>query len=217
MFYVFEIVLLSLGCVLLVVYGAQIMWEATSKYRGLILLMGVLLISVGTCKTISRNRDWYSREYLLRSVSNIHIGCHVFFFLVFPRGLQYLPIFHYRAGLKVLPHNAKMHYNFGNFLRDSLKHDTATLHYREALRLVSLELQICNGLIWADIRLTMFIIIPSSSSFSFYRLWPSYASAHNNLGTLVNNVESAERHFLSAILYASEHINAHFNLGQLYL
>lgn len=89
---------------LLVAYGAQIMWEATSKCRGFIILMGILLITVGTCKTITRNRDWYSRECLLR------------------------------AGLRVLPHNAKMHYNFGNFLKDSLKHETATLHYREALR-----------------------------------------------------------------------------------
>lgn len=50
-----------------------------------------------------------------------------------------------------------------------------------------------------------------------YRLWPTYASAHNNLGTLVNNFEVAERHFLSAIMYASSHVNAHFNLAQLYM
>lgn len=97
--------------------------------------------------------------------------------------------------------------------------------------------------------------------FSRFRLWPTYASAHNNLGesisykilfifdrirfnsnrnlirksnkkitkrnslfankqnlgTLVNNLDIAENHFLSAILYASSHVNAHFNLGQLYL
>lgn len=49
------------------------------------------------------------------------------------------------------------------------------------------------------------------------RLWPTYASAHNNLGTLVNNLDVAENHFLSAIMYASTHVNAHYNLGQLYL
>lgn len=75
-----------------------------SKYR-FIILMGILLITAAfTCKTITRNRDWYSRECLLR------------------------------AGLRVLPHNAKMHYNFGNFLKDSFQHDTAKQHYREALR-----------------------------------------------------------------------------------
>lgn len=106
----------SLGCVLLVVYGAQIMWETMSKYRSFIILMGILLITVGTCKTITRNRDWYSRENLLI------------------------------AGLRVLPHNAKMHYNFGNFLKDRLFHQGSTtpaglqtkaqarIHYREAIR-----------------------------------------------------------------------------------
>lgn len=74
-----------------------------------------------------------------------------------------------------------MHYNFGNFLRDSSQSDQAVAHYREALR-----------------------------------LWPTYASAHNNIGTLMGEFETAEYHFLEAIKYSSEHINAHYNLGQLY-
>lgn len=48
------------------------------------------------------------------------------------------------------------------------------------------------------------------------RLWPSYASAHNNLGTLLPSSEMAEQHFLAAIRYSSDHINAHYNLGKLY-
>lgn len=40
----------------------------------------------------------------------------------------------FRAGLKALPHNAKMHYNFANFLRDSTQLEQAAFHYREALR-----------------------------------------------------------------------------------
>jgi hypothetical protein len=39
-----------------------------------------------------------------------------------------------RAGLKALPHNAKLHYNFANFLRDTGQLDLAAKHYREALR-----------------------------------------------------------------------------------
>lgn len=54
-------------------------------------------------------------------------------------------------------------------------------------------------------------------SYSFvYRLWPSYASAHNNLGTLVENESEAENHFLLALRYSTDHVNAHYNLGQLY-
>lgn len=49
-----------------------------------------------------------------------------------------------------------------------------------------------------------------------YRLWPTYASAHNNLGTMLKDNYEAEKHFLAAIRYASKHVNAHFNLGQLY-
>lgn len=81
----------------------------------------------------------------------------------------------------MLPHNAKMHYNFGNFKRDSADIEAAKHHYYEALR-----------------------------------LWPSYASAHNNLGTLLDSPDMAEQHFLQAIRFSTEHINAHYNLGKLY-
>lgn len=39
-----------------------------------------------------------------------------------------------RAGLKTLPHNAKMHYNWANYQRDVGDTQTAVNHYREALR-----------------------------------------------------------------------------------
>lgn len=80
-----------------------------------------------------------------------------------------------------LPHNAKMHYNYANFLRDSARPELAKSHYHRALK-----------------------------------LWPTYASAHNNLGTLLSNEQEAEQHFLAAIRYSSDHVNAHYNLGQLY-
>uniref|UniRef100_A0A182QU00 Uncharacterized protein n=1 Tax=Anopheles farauti TaxID=69004 RepID=A0A182QU00_9DIPT len=141
----------SMGCLILVVYGAQRLWERSERLRKPILLLTIVLLAAGCLKTIVRNQDWSSREALLRS------------------------------GLKTLPHNAKMHYNFGNFLRDSAQPEPAIAHYREALR-----------------------------------LWPTYASAHNNIGTLMPQFATAEYHFREAIKYASEHINAHYNLGQLY-
>lgn len=96
--------------------------------------------------------------------------------------LYYLYYTHpHRSGIRVLPHNAKMHYNYANYLRDSSKSNEAINHYQEALD-----------------------------------LWPTYASAHNNLGTLMKDQHIAEYHFLEAIKYSKEHINAHFNLGQLY-
>ncbi|KAF7282118.1 hypothetical protein GWI33_003233 [Rhynchophorus ferrugineus] len=141
----------SLGCILLVVYGFQIIWNNYAKHRQTLLCL-ITLVLVSSClRTVIRNRDWRSRESLLRS------------------------------GLQTLPHNAKMHYNYANFLRDSSRHELAKSHYYMALK-----------------------------------LWPTYASAHNNLGTILKNNHEAEKHFLAAIKYASNHVNAHFNLGQLY-
>lgn len=48
------------------------------------------------------------------------------------------------------------------------------------------------------------------------KLWPHYASAFNNLGTLIEDIDAQEQHFLAAIHFSNRHINAHFNLGQLY-
>ncbi|XP_015513359.1 protein O-mannosyl-transferase TMTC1 [Neodiprion lecontei] len=140
----------SVGSILLTVYGAQVTWTAVPRRRSLITAGVVLLLASGCCRTVLRNRDWTSRETLLRS------------------------------GLRTLPHNAKMHYNFANFLRDSSQPERAIIHYHLAL--------------W---------------------LWPTYASAHNNLGTLTVG-EEAEQHFLSAINAQPGHVNAHYNLGQLY-
>ncbi|XP_044259420.1 protein O-mannosyl-transferase TMTC1-like [Tribolium madens] len=141
----------SLGCTLLVVYGIQILWTSYSKHRQTIICCVMLLLTTNCLRTVVRNRDWRSRESLLR------------------------------AGLMTLPHNAKMHYNYANFLRDSARPELAKSHYHRALK-----------------------------------LWPTYASAHNNLGTLLSNEQEAEQHFLAAIRYSADHVNAHYNLGQLY-
>ncbi|XP_066592261.1 protein O-mannosyl-transferase TMTC1-like isoform X1 [Prorops nasuta] len=140
----------SIGWILLVVYGIQVTWTAVPRRRSLITVGVVLLLVLGCYKTVIRNKDWTSRETLLR------------------------------AGLRSLPHNAKMHYNFANFLRDTSQPNRAILHYQLAL--------------W---------------------LWPTYASAHNNLGTLTAG-DQAEHHFLAAINAQPGHVNAHYNLGQLY-
>lgn len=47
-------------------------------------------------------------------------------------------------------------------------------------------------------------------------MWPSYASAHNNLGTLLKDPHEAEMHFKLAIRFSKDHLNAHYNLGKMY-
>ncbi|XP_049821473.1 protein O-mannosyl-transferase TMTC1-like [Aethina tumida] len=141
----------SLGFILLVVYGVQTMWHTCTNHRQTIIFFIMLTLTASSLRTALRNKDWRSRESLLR------------------------------AGLMTLPHNAKMHYNYANFLRDSARPELAKAHYHNALN-----------------------------------LWPTYASAHNNLGTLLEDKQQAEQHFLAAIRYSGDHVNAHYNLGQLY-
>lgn len=47
------------------------------------------------------------------------------------------------------------------------------------------------------------------------RLWPDHASAHNNLGTLVDDPLVAKFHFMEAIRINPVHARAHFNMGNL--
>ncbi|XP_066930231.1 protein O-mannosyl-transferase TMTC1-like isoform X1 [Clytia hemisphaerica] len=58
-----------------------------------------------TSKTISYNRVWKTRETL------------------------------FRAGVHTLPHNAKAHYNYANFLKDENRTEQAVYHYKKAVEL----------------------------------------------------------------------------------
>ncbi|CAG0883981.1 unnamed protein product [Darwinula stevensoni] len=108
------------------------------------------LLGCFTWRTLARNQDWSSRETLFLS------------------------------GLRSIPQNAKMHYNYANLQKDLGEMDRALLHYQEAIR-----------------------------------LWPSYASAHNNLATLLENETQAEFHYILALKYHPDHPNALINLSRL--
>lgn len=41
-----------------------------------------------------------------------------------------------RSGIQTLPHNAKVHYNYANFLKDKGQNQAAIRHYKTALRSV---------------------------------------------------------------------------------
>ncbi|XP_050681593.1 protein O-mannosyl-transferase TMTC1-like [Leptidea sinapis] len=141
----------SVGSVIITAYGVQLMWYSKPGSRTFLIVGLAVLAAGGVARTYRRNADWRDRATLLR------------------------------ADIASLPQNAKLHYNLGNFLRETDQHDDAVKHYKEALR-----------------------------------LWPTYASAHNNMGTLVVGTHTAEHHFLLAIMYNKHHVNAHYNLGKLY-
>jgi hypothetical protein len=56
----------SLGMVLLLVYGAQLLWGAFLRQRSLLLCAGMVLLVVFCSRTVARNRDWASRQALIR-------------------------------------------------------------------------------------------------------------------------------------------------------
>lgn len=66
----------SVGCVLLVVYGAQNLWESIPRSRCIIIIMSILLLTAGCFKTLCRNKDWNSRESLLRWVGTTWMSIH---------------------------------------------------------------------------------------------------------------------------------------------
>jgi hypothetical protein len=54
--------------VLLLVYGAQLLWGAFLRQRSLLLCAGIVLLVVFCGRTVARNRDWASRQALIRLV-----------------------------------------------------------------------------------------------------------------------------------------------------
>lgn len=95
-----------MGYILLVVNGVQTIWMKYARHRQSVLSLLILILMAQSLRCLIRNRDWRSRESLLK------------------------------AGILTLPHNAKMHYNYGNFLRDSSQLELAKVHYNTAIRYV---------------------------------------------------------------------------------
>jgi len=132
-------------------------------------LMLLILAASFTAKTCKRNADWANRKTLFES------------------------------GLRSLPTNAKMHYNYANLQKDEGHLERAIDHYRQAIK-----------------------------------LWPNYASAMNNLGTVLlaraeeqqhqqhqqqlsDVVIEAKNYFYGAIRAHPHHVHAHYNLAVLHM
>uniref|UniRef100_A0A6P7GW49 Protein O-mannosyl-transferase TMTC1-like n=1 Tax=Diabrotica virgifera virgifera TaxID=50390 RepID=A0A6P7GW49_DIAVI len=55
----------SLGSILLIVYGIQLLWYRCYFHRQTIICLVILLVVTSCLRTVIRNRDWRSRESLL--------------------------------------------------------------------------------------------------------------------------------------------------------
>ncbi|XP_061617506.1 protein O-mannosyl-transferase TMTC1 isoform X1 [Phyllopteryx taeniolatus] len=107
----------SMGYCILVVHGLSRLFSLVGRWGTTILSASMLLLLLlFSWKTVQQNQVWLSREALFSS------------------------------GIWTLPHNAKVHYNYANFLKDSTRHQEAIYHYSIALRLYPRHASALNNL-----------------------------------------------------------------------
>uniref|UniRef100_A0A4W6EVY4 dolichyl-phosphate-mannose--protein mannosyltransferase n=1 Tax=Lates calcarifer TaxID=8187 RepID=A0A4W6EVY4_LATCA len=107
----------SMGYCILVAHGLSRLCSVVGRWGTTVLSVSMLLLLLlFSWKTVQQNHVWLSREALFRS------------------------------GIQTLPHNAKVHYNYANFLKDSGRHQEAIHHYTTALRLYPRHASAVNNL-----------------------------------------------------------------------
>ncbi|KAK7796405.1 hypothetical protein U0070_002060, partial [Myodes glareolus] len=117
----------SMGYCILFVHGLNKLCAGLSRCGATSLMAStVLLLLLFSWKTVKQNEIWLSREslfswVLLRLTESLSQDDHT---LPSPR-----------SGVQTLPHNAKVHYNYANFLKDQGRNKEAIYHYRTALNL----------------------------------------------------------------------------------
>uniref|UniRef100_A0A673UER9 Protein O-mannosyl-transferase TMTC1 n=1 Tax=Suricata suricatta TaxID=37032 RepID=A0A673UER9_SURSU len=144
----------------------------------------VLLLLLFSWKTVKQNEIWLSRESLFRS------------------------------GVQTLPHNAKVHYNYANFLKDQGRNREAIYHYRTALRLYPRHASALNnlGTLTRD----------TAEARIYYQralqLSPQHSRALFNLGNLLKSQEKKEEAITllkDSIKYGPEFADAYSSLASL--
>ncbi|XP_027700262.1 protein O-mannosyl-transferase TMTC1 isoform X1 [Vombatus ursinus] len=107
----------SMGYCILFVHGLNKLCTWLNRCGAITLIMStLLLLLLFSCKTVKQNEIWLSRESLFRS------------------------------GVETLPHNAKVHYNYANFLKDQGRNGEAIYHYKTALKLYPHHASALNNL-----------------------------------------------------------------------
>ncbi|XP_039456952.1 LOW QUALITY PROTEIN: protein O-mannosyl-transferase TMTC1 [Oreochromis aureus] len=107
----------SMGYCILVAHGLGRLCSSVGRWGTAVLSVSMLLlVLLFSWKTVHQNNVWLSREALFLS------------------------------GIQTLPHNAKVHYNYANFLKDTGRHQEAIHHYATALRLYPRHASAMNNL-----------------------------------------------------------------------
>ncbi|XP_061921597.1 protein O-mannosyl-transferase TMTC1 isoform X2 [Entelurus aequoreus] len=107
----------SMGYCILVVHGLSRLSSLVGRSgTAFVSASMLLLLLLFSWKTFQQNQVWLSREALFSS------------------------------GIRTLPHNAKVHYNYANFLKDNSQYQEAIYHYTIALRLYPRHASAMNNL-----------------------------------------------------------------------
>ncbi|KAM9230730.1 protein O-mannosyl-transferase TMTC1 isoform 3-T3 [Dugong dugon] len=175
----------SMGYCILFVHGLSKLCTWLNRCGATTLIVStVLLLLLFSWKTVKQNEIWLSRESLFRS------------------------------GVQTLPHNAKVHYNYANFLKDQGRNREAIYHYRTALKLYPHHASALNnlGTLTRD----------TAEAKMYYQralqLNPQHNRALFNLGNLLKSQEKKEEAILllkNSIKYGPEFADAYSSLASL--
>ncbi|XP_040828200.1 protein O-mannosyl-transferase TMTC1 isoform X1 [Ochotona curzoniae] len=175
----------SMGYCILFVHGLSKLYTWLNRCGATTMIAStVLLLLLFSWKTVKQNEIWLSRESLFRS------------------------------GVETLPHNAKVHYNYANFLKDQGRNKEAIYHYRTALKLYPRHASALNnlGTLTRD----------TAEAQMYYQralqLHPQHNRALFNLGNLLKSQEKKEeaiRLLKDSIKYGPEFADAYSSLASL--
>ncbi|XP_025926176.1 transmembrane and TPR repeat-containing protein 1 [Apteryx rowi] len=174
----------SMGYCILFVHGLRKLSAWLDKWRITLLTLFALVLLLFSWKTVKQNEIWLSRESLFSS------------------------------GVKTLPHNAKVHYNYANFLKDQGRNIEAIYHYKTALKLYPRHASALNNLG----TLTKDVVDAKDYYRRALQLNPQHNRALFNLGNLLKSQGKKEEAIIllrDSIKYGPEFADAYSSLASL--